>query len=138
MKLLLLSDLHAHNEMLDKLDSQFENADAVLFAGDFAECFNVSTGKAALEKLCSKHDTIFAVLGNCDEEDFIEDLETQDICVEKTLVFHEGLALAGAGGGTVFTGKTAFERDELDIIDDFKIVKNSVEETGDKSLLKAE
>ena len=66
MKLLLLSDLHAHNEMLDKLDSQFENADAVLFAGDFAECFNVSTGKAALEKLCSKHDTIFAVLGNSD------------------------------------------------------------------------
>lgn len=136
MKLLLLSDLHAHNEMLDKLNSQFENADAVLFAGDFAECFNVSTGKAALEKLCSKHDTIFAVLGNCDEEDFIEDLETQDICVEKTLVFHEGLALAGAGGGTVFTGKTAFERDELDIIDDFKIVNNSVEETGDKSLWK--
>ena len=100
MKLLVLSDLHANNAMVEKLDEQFAKADAVIFAGDFAECFKPETGKEALNTLCTKHDTIFAVLGNCDEPEFIEELEEQDICVEKTLVFHEGLAIAGSGGGT--------------------------------------
>lgn len=136
MNILILSDLHARNEVLDKLDSQFEKADVVLFAGDFAECFKPKTGKAALEKLCGKHDTIFAVLGNCDNEDFLEDLEERDVCVEKTLAFHEGLAVAGAGGAAIFTGKTEFEREEQDILSDFNIVKKVTEETNDSSLWK--
>ena len=136
MKILILSDLHAHNDVLDKMDDVFAKSDAVLFAGDFAACFKPETGKEALLQLCKKHDTIFAVLGNCDNEDFLEDLEEQDVCVEQTLVYHEGLAFAGAGGGTYFTGKTEFERQEQDIIADFNIVKNCVEETGDKSLWK--
>ena len=134
MKLLVISDLHAANQILDKMDEQFSKADGVLFAGDFAECFKPETGKAALDKLCLKHDTIFAVLGNCDNEDFMEELEARDICVENTLVFHEGLAVAGAGGGTIFTGKTEFERTEEDILSDFNIINTSVEQTGDKSL----
>ena len=134
MKLLVISDLHAHNDVLDKMDSLFEQADAVIFGGDFAECFKPETGKDALEKLCSKHENIFAVLGNCDNEDFLEELEAQDISVEKSLAFHDGLAFAGSGGGTYFTGKTEFERTEDECLSDFDIVKNSVEQTGDASL----
>ena len=137
MKILVLSDLHANNENVGKLEDQFAKADAVIFAGDFAECFKPETGKEALNTLCTKHDTIFAVLGNCDEPEFIEELEDRDICVEKTLVFHEGLAVAGSGGGTYFTGKTANEREEAEILSDFNIVKNSVEQTGDASLWKS-
>ena len=134
MKLLVISDLHAHNDVLDKMDDIFSKADAVLFAGDFAECFKPETGEEALEKLCSKHDTIFAVLGNCDNEVFMQDLEDKDICVEKALVFHEGLAISGSGGGTIFTGKTEFERTEEDILSDYDVVVNSVEQSGDNSL----
>ena len=137
MKLLVISDLHAHNAVLDKMDEQFKDADAVIFAGDFAECFKPETGKTALEALCAKHEAIFAVLGNCDNEDFLEDLENQDVSVEKALVFHEGLAFAGSGGGSKFTGKTEFERTEDEIMSDFDIVLNSVEQTGDKSLWKS-
>ena len=134
MKLLVISDLHAHNDVLDKMDDIFAAADAVLFAGDFAECFKPETGDEALEKLCSKHDTIFAVLGNCDNEVFLGDLEEKDISVEKALVFHEGLAFAGSGGGTKFTGKTEFERTEEECLGDFDILVNSVEQGGDNSL----
>ena len=137
MKFLVLSDLHANNSILDKMNEQFSKADGVIFAGDFAECFKPETGKAALEALCTKHDSIFAVLGNCDEPEFIEELEEQDICVERSLVFHEGLAFAGSGGGTYFTGKTANEREENDILSDFNIVENSVKDTGDASLWKS-
>jgi len=137
MKILVLSDLHAENSMLDKLNAQFEKADAVIFAGDFAECFKPETGKQALEMLSVKHETIFAVLGNCDSPDFVEEMEEKDVCVEKTLAFHNGLAFAGAGGGTIFTGKTENEREEADILSDFDIIKNSVEQTGDVSLWKS-
>ena len=137
MKFLVLSDLHANNSILDKMDEQFSKADGVIFAGDFAECFKPETGKAALEALCTKHDSIFAVLGNCDEPEFIEELEEQDICIERSLVFHEGLAFAGSGGGTYFTGKTANERQENEILSDFNIVENSVKDTGDASLWKS-
>ncbi len=137
MKILVISDLHAHNEVLDKMDDLFGQADAVIFGGDFAECFKPETGKSALDALCSKHDTIFAVLGNCDNELFLEDIEEKDISVEKSLVFHEGLAFAGSGGGTKFTGKTEFEREEDEIMSDFDIVLNSIKETGDSSLWKS-
>ena len=134
MKLLVISDLHAHNDVLDKMDEVFKQADAVVFGGDFAECFKPETGAEALKRLCAKHDSIFAVLGNCDNIDFLEELENQDISVEKSLVFHEGLAFAGSGGGTIFTGKTEFERTEDECLSDFDIVKNSVEQSGDASL----
>ena len=66
----------------------------------------------------------------------LSDLDDQDINVEKSLVFHEGLAIAGAGGGSKFTGKTEFERTEEEILSDFDIVNNSVEQSGDSSLWK--
>ena len=134
MKFLVISDLHAKNDVLDKMDAQFKEADAVLFAGDFAECFKPETGADALYNLCLKHDTIFSVLGNCDSPDFVEILEEKDVSVQRSLVFHDGLAFAGSGGATIFTGKTEFERSEDDILSDFDIVKNSIEQSGDSSL----
>lgn len=134
MKVLVLSDLHGANDKLDLLDKEFKNADAVIFAGDYAECFKNETGKPALEKLCSKHDTIFSVLGNCDNPDFIEELENQDVCVEKNITYFEGLNFAGSGGASYFTGKTEFERTEEELLSDFDIVLNTEEQTNDKDL----
>ena len=134
LNLLVISDLHAANDKLDNLDAQFKEADGVIFAGDFAECFKPETGKEALDTLCKKHENIFAVLGNCDNEQFLEELENQDISIEKSLVYFEGLALCGAGGGSKFTGKTEFERTEEEILSDFDIIDNAIEETKDESL----
>lgn len=125
MKFLVISDLHGNTGVLDRLEDEFRAADAVLFAGDFAECFKPETGKPALEALCRRHDTIFAVLGNCDEPSFIEELDDNDISVEKTLLFREGLAFAGSGGGSRFTGKTPFERTEEELLSDLGIVESS-------------
>lgn len=136
MRFLVLSDLHAATESLDKLDNQFAKADAVIFAGDFAECFKPETGRAALDALCRKHECILAVLGNCDNEDFLADLDEKDVNIQKSLVFHEGIAFAGAGGGSKFTGKTEFERTEEEILSDFDIITSAVEQSGNENLWK--
>ncbi|MDD5929991.1 MAG: metallophosphoesterase family protein [Spirochaetales bacterium] len=134
MKLLVISDLHANNSVLDKLDAEFKACDAVIFGGDFAECFKPETGKSALDALCKKHDNIFAVLGNCDNEAFMDELENADICAEKSLVYFDGLGISGSGGGTYFTGKTEFERSEDEILEDYAVVENAVKENNDESL----
>lgn len=129
MKFLAISDIHGNLEALDKLDEQFKNVDAVLFAGDFAECFKTETSKPVLEKLVKKHDEIYAVLGNCDEPDFIEELEDAGINAERVLNFTDGIAICGSGGGSKFTGKTPNEREEEDLISDFSILDSSEEDS---------
>jgi len=133
MKFLVISDIHGNVENVEKLDSEFKSADAVLFGGDFAKFGSPETGKPVLEKLVSKHDTIFSVIGNCDESEFLDEVDGADISVEGNLTFHEGLAFAGAGGGTKFSGDTPFERDEDEILSDFSLVDASAENCVDEN-----
>lgn len=125
MKFLVISDLHGETAMLDKIDEQFKNADAVLFAGDFAKFNHAETGKPALEALAKKHDTIFSVLGNCDEPSFGKEIEAVDISCEATIAWHEGVAICGSGGGSKFTGTTPNERTDEELASDFDVVLNA-------------
>ena len=127
MKFLVLSDIHGSVENIEKLDAEFKAADAVIFGGDFAKFGSPETGKPVLDKLLEKHETIFSVIGNCDEPDFLEKIESSDISVEGSVSFYNGLAFVGAGGGTKFSGDTPFERSEDEILEDFSIVKNITE-----------
>ena len=122
MKFLVISDLHGNLDVLDKMQDLFKEADAVLFAGDFAKFGEPETGLPALEKLCSLHDSIYAVIGNCDEPAFLSELDSRDISVEKTLTSLDGLSLAGSGGGSKFTGTTPFERTDEELLSDFGMV----------------
>ena len=123
MKFLLISDLHGEVQMLDKLDEEFKKADAVLFAGDFAKFQHTETGLPALEKLCKKHDNIFSVIGNCDEPEFISELENRDISVHKTLANFDGLLICGSSGGSEFTHTTPYERSDEELVSDFKLIQ---------------
>lgn len=125
--------MHGNTENLDKLDEVFKNVDGVFCAGDYAEFNKLETAKPVLEKLVSKHEAIFSVIGNCDDPEFVGEIENQDISVHKTLVFHEGLAIAGSSGGSVFTKTTPCERDEEDLLSDFQIVENSTESCADEN-----
>lgn len=133
MKFLVISDIHGSVDNIEKLDSQFKSVDAVIFGGDFAAFGSPETGKPVLDKLLSKHDTIFSVIGNCDSPEFLDAIDGADISVENTITFHDGLAFAGAGGGTKFSGDTLFERDEDEILSDFSLVDASAENCVDEN-----
>ena len=123
MKFLVLSDSHGDVDARDKLDAEWKAADAVLFGGDYAKFEHAETAEPVLKKLCAKHETIFSVLGNCDEPDFLAQIEAADVSVQGTLAYHEGLAFAGSGGGSKFTGTTPFERTEDELVSDFAVIK---------------
>ena len=128
MKLLIISDIHGSIENLDRLQEEFEASDAVLFAGDFARFGHTETALPVLENLCKKSDTIFSVIGNCDEPGFLSELEKEDISVQNALANWEGLTFTGCGGGTPFSGDTPNEREEDDILSDLNLVTSQGEQ----------
>ena len=132
MKILVISDAHGSVENIEKLSEQFKAADLVLFGGDFAKFNHAETGKPTLEALRKKHESVFAVLGNCDEPEFIEELEDADINVQKSMTFTDGLVIAGSGGGSKFSGDTPFERTEEELAGDFDVISSSIEQIADK------
>ena len=125
MKFLVMTDIHGNSSVLDKLDDEFKSCDAVLFGGDFADVISKLPGEPVLEKLCSKHDEIYAALGNHDVPDFLEQLEDSGINAERTLNYTDGIAILGSGGATEFTHDTPNERPEDDIIKDFDILNSA-------------
>lgn len=131
MKILIISDAHGNVENIEKLSEQAKNADLVFFGGDFAKFNCPETGKPVLEALLKNSGSIFAVLGNCDGPDFISEIEDADICVQKSMVFKDGLVIAGSGGGSKFSGDTPFERTEDELVQDFDVIKNSLSQIAD-------
>ncbi len=134
MRFLILSDIHGDTAYIETLADEFLKADAVLFAGDFAQAYKEETGKPVLDLLVKKHDVVFAVLGNCDPQSFLGELDSYDVSVQGNLAYMEGLSIIGAGGGTKFTGTTANERSEDDIASDLSLVTGSGE-TGWNNLI---
>jgi Icc-related predicted phosphoesterase len=111
--------------MLDRAASLAREADAVLYAGDFAALGRPETAQPYLERLANLNDRTFAVSGNCDEPDFREILEEYDISVEGSLSYFSGLVLTGSGGGSKFTGKTPNERDDEELAADLRLAAGS-------------
>jgi hypothetical protein len=122
MRFLVLADIHGDIESLEKLDEEFAQSDAVLFAGDFARFGNPETGLPVLNTLVKKHDTLFSVIGNCDAPSFLEELEKLDVSVQGDIIFRDGLVFAGSGGALRFSGKTLNERSDDELADDLKII----------------
>ena len=122
MKFLVVSDIHGELEQLEKLAPECKKADAVLFGGDFAKFEHTETAAPVLEKLCAMHENVFAVLGNCDEPDFLSAVEAKDISVQGSLSFCDGIAVCGSGGGSKFTGTTPFERTEDELVSDYSVL----------------
>ncbi|MBO4731606.1 MAG: metallophosphoesterase family protein [Spirochaetaceae bacterium] len=131
MHLLILSDIHGDFSRAGKIEEEFKKADAVLFAGDFSKLFKTETGLPILNEVMEKNENLLAVLGNCDAPDLLKELEKKDVSVQGELVFRDGLFFAGTGGALKFTGDTANERDEDDLMRDLQVVRDRFAEYQD-------
>lgn len=136
MKLLLISDVHGKTEQLEKLREQIAAADAVLFAGDFTTFKKPETAEPCVQKMRELCPNLFCVLGNCDDPALLPEIESLDASCEHSLVYFDGIQIAGSGGGSKFTGETPNERTEEDLQKDFDVIENSgLQEEGQWSNL---
>jgi Icc-related predicted phosphoesterase len=136
MRFLILSDIHGDTSRIGELDHEFAEADAVLYAGDFARFIegnppSAETGLPVLDLLMKKHENLFAITGNCDDPGFKDVLEERDVSVEGSLVYCNPFFICGAGGAVRFTGVTANERTEEEILDDLGPVTEGIDVSAD-------
>ena len=124
MKLLLISDAHGKTENIERLSGISKECDAVLFAGDYTEFNKYETAAPCVKKMRALHESVFSVIGNCDMPELSESLDGEDMSVEHAITYFEGLAIAGSGGGSKFTGTTPNERTEEELLSDFEMIKN--------------
>lgn len=130
MKILVISDGHGCIENLKLAADVAKNTDLVIFAGDFAAFKKPETGLPFLKELLKIHENIYAVLGNCDPPEFLEELENAGISLEKNLTHFEGFLFAGSGGGSKFTGATPNERSDEELVSDLSLVEEIDTEGG--------
>ena len=120
MKILLISDGHGAVENLRALKDEAKDIDIILFAGDFAAFNKPETGHAFLEELIKIHKNVYAVLGNCDEPSFIEELKKANINIQASPQYFDGFAIVGSGGASKFTGATPNERSDEELASDIE------------------
>jgi len=128
MKLLALSDLHADEELLDRLRalSSRSNYDAVLFCGDITNRGPVSYA----EEVLSLFPKAYAVHGNIDTPDVVEKLRGMGVLVHGKKMKMGEWNLVGLGGSNPTPFGTPSEYSEEEIaatlgragVDEFSIV----------------
>ncbi len=128
MRLLALSDLHADEELLDRLRaiSSRQKYDAVLFCGDITNRGPVSYA----EEVVSLFPRAYAVHGNMDTPDVVDRLREMGVLVHGKKVKMGEWNLVGLGGSnpTPFGTPSELSEDEIASVlaragvDDFSIV----------------
>lgn len=113
MKLLALSDLHADEDLLDRLRALAakKRYDAALFCGDITTRGPVSYAEDAL----SLFPSTYAVFGNLDTQDVIGKMEEMGVLVHGKKVKFGSFFLAGLGGSnkTPFGSPTEFSEEQI-------------------------
>ena len=116
MKMLALSDLHADEELLDRLRavSSRQDYDAVLFCGDFTNRGPVSY----VEDVISLFPKSFAVHGNMDTPDVVKKLEEKGVFLHGRKVRFGEWNLVGLGGSnqTPFGTPSELSEEEIETV----------------------
>ncbi len=130
-KFLIISDGHGDVEKLRAVKKAAEASDAVIFAGDFAAFQKPETGMPFLTELLKLHTHIFAVLGNCDPQEFEAELKKAEISITNSLKKFNGFHFIGSGGGSKFTGTTPYERTDEELVSDLADVQQKAKNEKD-------
>ncbi len=118
MRILLLSDLHGHTDLLPKITEELRAADVLCVAGDLTDFGGLKEVADVVEALRAYGKPVHAVLGNCDRPNTGTALIEAGACLEyEGAEAEEGLFMIGCGGGLAVDGATPNERLEDDLID---------------------
>ncbi|MGP1577042.1 MAG: metallophosphoesterase family protein [Treponema sp.] len=135
MKVLIISDGHGDVAALRQLHTHIPDPDMVLFGGDFAAFKQPETGLPFLHELTALYLPVFAVIGNCDEPSFLEEVAACGISIQNTAVQFQQFLLAGSGGGSKFTGATPNERTDEALLSDLHDAAQSAEASTARNLI---
>ncbi|ORC35174.1 hypothetical protein B4O97_10640 [Marispirochaeta aestuarii] len=98
MKLLIISDIHASIDKLQKLSEKERAADLLLLAGDLTHFGGRKDALSVVEILRSFKIPVLAIHGNCDRPGVMDLLAEEGIFAHGKLVTVAGVPVIGLGG----------------------------------------
>lgn len=145
-KILLLSDIHGHDDMAAAAIARHPDVEHILIAGDLTNFGDAGSARSVIEALCSGNSRnpgsfgilgrtsprIRAVAGNCDPVSVRNYMSAAGFNVEGMLIELPYGTLVGAGGGLRRAGLTSFERTEAQLDEALSTQLSSAAEKGRK------
>ena len=136
MLILAISDIHGRAERLPKIVLEVPDADLVLVSGDLTDFGGLDELEEVLAALGAKGSRLVVVPGNCDKRATRERLVKLGLSADGRLVERSGALIAGAGGSSLRTGLTPYERHEEAIADALRdAFEEARRDSGGKPLL---
>ena len=114
MKLLVLADIHGHSENVEYIQSEIQDCDGIVIAGDITDFGGRDQAQGVLSVFQTHQKPIFAVPGNCDLEGVDEVLRKNKYSLHGIGIEYNGLKFVGVGGSLPCPGRTPNEAGEND------------------------
>jgi uncharacterized protein len=115
MKIIALTDIHAHNIYCEPLVNDIRQADLVILAGDITHFGKIAHLQIVLHKIRSLNTKILAVHGNCDFPEVLEELQHENLSIHGEIKSVNGIQLLGIGGSLPCPGVTPSEYSEQEM-----------------------
>jgi uncharacterized protein len=112
MRFLAVTDFHNDYTKVPEILKKAGRVDGTLLAGDLTEFGPTDNADKLLKELPKP---IFAVPGNCDPQDMVDLLESEDINLHEKKKTLDGIILVGIGGSNPTPFNTPFEFSEDEI-----------------------
>lgn len=112
MRLLVISDIHGHVDMVRRLLTSEKNSDAIIIAGDITNFGGYEAAATVLGPILDKKIPVFAVAGNCDTDTVETYLNDQKIGLDGDCVKWGNYSFIGVGGSLPCPGNTPSEHSE--------------------------
>lgn len=114
----IFSDGHGNLKNFEKLKTEMNKSDLILFAGDFTKYNSKKTGLPFVNAIAELTKPTFSVMGNCDHPEIFEATKQKNLSVDATVKKFDELYIAGSGGGSKFTGTSPYERSDEELVSD--------------------
>lgn len=115
MKIIALTDIHAHNIYCEPLVNDISQADLVILAGDITHFGKIAQLHIILRKIRSINAKILAVHGNCDFPEVLEELQNENMSLHGQIRSVNGIQFLGIGGSLPCPSVTPSEYSEQEI-----------------------
>ena len=98
MRILLIADIHARANVVERLMARITGIDCILVAGDITHFGGYAEAAKVIEPILAREIPVLSVGGNCDTEGVEEYLTDKKINLHGRCVRRGGLVFVGVGG----------------------------------------
>ena len=128
MRVLAFTDIHGNSEQFHRIRDEITSADLIILTGDITNFGRGRELQQILQNIEISEDDIFAIHGNCDFPDVLQELQSNGLSIHGTVRERGGFVFMGSGGSLPCPGNTPSEYSETELSE---LLEKSYNQVGD-------